>query len=150
MKNMQLQERNVPTVRNIMDRLFEESFWDPFQSFPSLTSSFTSIDMPKSDIYETDKEFVAEIEVPGYDPKNLEVNVENGRVVIQGKTEESKEDKDRHYFRKQRSYGSIYQEIGIPSYVDAADASCKFKNGTLTVHLPKKQKEKKLLSIEAE
>jgi HSP20 family protein len=146
-------EERPLTLRDAMNRLFEESFWDPFghmsvfQPFSGAVQKFA----PSVDISEDEKEMKIVANIPGYDPKNVKVELEKGHLIIQGETEEEKEDRDKRYFRRERACGQFYREIALPPYVDVQHAKCRMKNGTLTVTMPKeKGAEKKHLKIEME
>lgn len=143
-----------------MNRLFDEAFWDPFSSFfdrSFFDRSFFPVQMssgkffPQTDISEDEKNLQIEVNIPGYDPKDVRVDVEEGRLVIQGQTEQKQEDRQKNYFRRERSVGKFYREIPLPQDVDPQKAECVAKNGMLRITLPKTDvKHRKSLPIKEE
>jgi HSP20 family protein len=153
-KHGQHGDRHPMSLRDAMNRFFEESFWDPFghlAEWPSFNRMGAVMHryMPSIDVSEDEKEMRVVANIPGYDPKDVSVELEKGSLVIRGKNEEEKEDKDRQYYTRERACGEFYREIALPPYVDGEKAECKYKNGTLTVTIPRgKDKEKKHLRID--
>jgi len=95
--------------------------------------------VPRLDISESEKEVVVSVELPGMDEKDLEVNFSNGRLTISGekKDEREEEGEDKSYHLLERSYGSFSRAVDLGDAVDAAKAGAVFKNGILTVKVPK-------------
>ena len=94
---------------------------------------------PAVDIKEEDKCYVVKADIPGVDPKEIEVHMENGILSIKGeKKEEHKEEKEG-YKRIERTYGSFYRRFSLPDNADADGISAKSTNGTLEVTIPKKE-----------
>ena len=94
--------------------------------------------VPAMDIVETPTEFLATAEIPGIDPKNVDVSVEDGVLTIRGeKTEERKEETEAKGYLFERSYGSFERSFALPATVDGAKITADFANGVLKVHLPK-------------
>jgi HSP20 family protein len=95
---------------------------------------------PAADIAEKDKEYEITAELPGIDEKNVEVALANGGLVIRGHKEEQKEEKKKDYFLSERQYGSFERYFGLPEGIEPDKISATFKNGVLTVTLPKSAK----------
>lgn len=128
------------TLRDAMNQLFDESFWDPMSFFSNSSSLLPSVSrqfLPSFDMSETDKEIQIVADVPGYDPKNVSVNLENGVLTIQGKMEEDREDKGKKWYRREASHGSFFQQISVPQGLAEKDVKCKMKNGKLTISIAK-------------
>lgn len=139
-------------LRDAVNRLFDESFWDPFTFFsnPAQMPRLQSF-VPYVDVSENDKEVRVEADIPGYDPKNINVEIEEGLLRISGKMDENKEEKNKTYYQKERRTGSFHYEVALPLSADSENASCKIKNGTLCIVMPKKKDKKgKSLEIEVE
>lgn len=105
------------------------------------------------DVSETDKEVVIEADIPGFDPKSINVDVNNNVLTISGKHEEKSDTKDKKWHRRERSYSyaEFTRQILLPEYADGSKAECKSKNGMLTVTIPKKpEAEPKRLSVRVE
>jgi HSP20 family protein len=116
----------------------------------SIENEMQLIKAPRMDVYETDKEIVAEIEVPGIDPKNIDIEVGETSLKIEASKEESKEEKKRGYFRKELSTGYYKRVIPLPNEVVKEKANASYSDGILKIVMPKiKQigKEKKGVKI---
>lgn len=98
---------------------------------------------PKMDIYETAKEVVAEVELPGVDPKNIEVTVRDNALRVEAKREEKKEEKKRGYYRKELSKGYYKRVVPLPVEVQGEKAKAVYGGGMLKVSIPKAKPEKK-------
>ena len=94
------------------------------------------------DVYETDQNIVMKAELPGVDPKNVEIRVEDGTLYLKGERKFEKEVKEENYHRVERSYGSFTRSFALPSSVDAEKAAAEYKDGVLTLTLPKKEEAK--------
>jgi HSP20 family protein len=87
------------------------------------------------------------------DEKDIEVTLNNNSLTIKGEKKMEKEDKDRDYYRMERSYGSFTRTIPLPSEIETDKAEAYFKKGVLTVKIPKSAKaieEKKKIKIKTE
>lgn len=94
---------------------------------------------PLADLFETDKEFVATLELPGVDKKDIEVNVlENGVEVKVEKKEEHKHE-EKGTYRLERSYAGFYRHIPLPEHADAAKVDASYRNGVLELRIPKRE-----------
>ncbi len=98
---------------------------------------------PSVDLYETDKEVIAEIEVPGVDPKSIKVSVEDNVLTVEGGEEKEVKEEKRGYFRQEIRKGYFKRSIVIPVEVQAEKAEAEYKNGVLRVAMPKVKEEKK-------
>lgn len=92
------------------------------------------------DIYENDTEIVVKAEVPGLDQKDIELNLENNVLTLKGKREFEKEAKDENYHRIERAYGGFSRSFSIPAVVAESKIRADYKEGVLTILLPKTQK----------
>jgi HSP20 family protein len=116
-----------------VNRLFDDVFRG--LSATSVPGFDRSLDRPQVELAETDKEIRVTAELPGLDQKDVDIQVEDGVLTIRGEKRAEVEDKDRGY--SQRSYGRFERPIGLPSGVDRGKASATFRNGVLTVTLPR-------------
>lgn len=116
-----------------VNRLFD----DVFRGFgvPAFAGLDRSAGWPHVELGETDKEIRVTAELPGLDEKDVEITVEDGALTLRGEKRSEVEDKDRGY--TERSYGRFERRIGLPKGVDRDKADATFKNGVLTVTLPK-------------
>ncbi|HKU43535.1 MAG TPA: Hsp20/alpha crystallin family protein [Polyangiales bacterium] len=92
---------------------------------------------PAVDISENNEEFILKAELPGVNKDDVKVAVEDGVVRIEGERKQEKEEKDKKFHRIERSYGSFMRTFGLPGNIDEAKIQAQFKEGVLTVRLPK-------------
>jgi HSP20 family protein len=118
-----------------VNRLFD----DVFRGFgvPSLGGLDRGLSWPNLELGETDKEVRIIAELPGLDEKDVDITLEEGVLTLRGEKKSEVEDKDRGY--TERSYGRFERRIGLPRGIERDKASATFKNGVLTVVLPKSE-----------
>ena len=101
----------------------------------------------KCDIYEKDGKCNIEVDVPGFDKKDINIECKNGYLTITAKKEEKEEDSDKNYIRKERSYGE-YSRTFYVGDIDTNLINAKFNNGTLCITVPKEEKQDNKTVIE--
>jgi HSP20 family protein len=119
-------------LKQEMDRFFDrmlESRWD---ELPALGDW-----VPSMDISETKDSLVAKVEAPGMEEKDIQVSLQENLLTIKGEKKQEKEEKEERYHRIERSYGAFTRSVRLPVAVDASRVTATFKNGLLTVTLPK-------------
>jgi HSP20 family protein len=94
---------------------------------------------PAVDILETDNELVVKADLPDVDMNDIHVEIENGTLTLKGERKFEKEQKDLGYHRIERSYGSFARYFSLPDTVEPDKVKADYKNGVLTVTLPKKE-----------
>jgi len=94
---------------------------------------------PLADITEDEREYLIKAELPELKKEDVKVNVENGVLMITGERKFEKEEKKRKYHRVERGYGTFMRSFTLPDDADANRVKAEFKNGVLTVHLPKSE-----------
>src|SRR5438105_9463076 len=97
---------------------------------------------PLADITEDDKEYVIKAELPDVKKEDVKVTVENGVLTISGERKFEKEEKKKKYHRIERAYGTFVRTFSLPDVADAGKVNAEFKNGVLTVQMPKSDKAK--------
>ena len=97
---------------------------------------------PACDIYETDKEVVLKIEVPGVKKEDVKVSLENKILTIHGERKFEEEVKKENYHRVERNYGEFLRTFTLPAFIDETKILADFKDGLLTVTLPKREEAK--------
>ena len=90
----------------------------------------------KCDIYEKDGDYHIEIDIPGFDKKDIKVECDNGYLTVTAKKDEEAEDKSKNYIRRERSYGK-YQRSFYIGDMDSNEIRAKFKHGMLKIIVPK-------------
>jgi len=94
---------------------------------------------PSVDIYETENELVLKADLPDIDPKAVGIQLENGTLTLKGERKFEEEKNGRGFHRIERSYGSFVRAFSLPETVDGEKVKADYKNGVLTVTLPKKE-----------
>jgi HSP20 family protein len=90
------------------------------------------------DVEESDREILVKADLPGVDPKHVEISVENGVLTVRGERKEEKEERKKNYHRIERFAGSFYRAVPLPPGADAEKVSATSTNGVVTVTIPKK------------
>jgi len=135
-------------LRKATDRLFDDffrSFRSPLAGRKSpweLTTGVLGSEWPRVDMNETDEEIRITAELPGVDRDNIDVSVSDDRITIRGEKKEQEEKKGRSFYTLERSYGSFQRSFYLPCEVDSESVDASFKNGVLTVKLPKSAAER--------
>lgn len=124
--------RELMTLREAMDRLFEESFVRPRAMITAAGVGGIPID-----VYQTDNEVVVEAAVPGVKPEDIDISVVGDTLTIKGESKAEKEIREENYFYRERRFGTFMRSITLPVPVVAEKAQAKYENGILSLHLPK-------------
>ncbi|MBI3581166.1 MAG: Hsp20/alpha crystallin family protein [Nitrospinae bacterium] len=139
-------------MREDMSRMFGDFM--SLEKFPSLFETpMRGMVSPRIDVSETEKEVLITAELPGMEEKEVELLLTPETLTIKGEKKMESEEKERDYYRSERSYGSFCRTIGLPSGIDKDKTTATFKKGVLKVTLPKTvqaQKEVKKLEIKKE
>jgi HSP20 family protein len=123
------------TMRNLMDRLFDQSFG----RLPSMRGGEDLGPATLSlDVIENGDNFVVKAAIPGVDPKDVDISVEDDVLTIKGDYEKREETNEENYVRRELRYGSFLRTLRLPPTVDAEHADAQFENGMLKLTLPKK------------
>lgn len=134
-------EESLAHFQRDLNRLFNDFFSD-FGNFGGSTNWLTDSGFgfePRVDISETEKDIHVHVELPGVDQKDVDVSLSRDALTIHGEKKTEHEEKDKNYYRMERSYGSFHRTIPLPCEVDDAKAEAKFKNGVLNISLPKSE-----------
>lgn len=135
--------------------------WDPFGELEDISNRLSRIfgrsstpdttghDMlkaadwtPSVDISETDKAFLIKAEIPEVKREDVKVTIDNGMLTVQGERKMEKEEKGKKFHRIERSYGSFVRSFRMPDGIDEAKAKAEFKDGMISITLPKSEKAK--------
>jgi HSP20 family protein len=125
-------------LRGEVDRLFDD--------FPARTPPFhfgramALKPIPAVEMTETDDAYKLSAELPGIDAKDVEITVANGILSISGEKKEEREEKEQGFMFAERSYGAFERRIELPDAADADHIKARFKNGVLTLTVPKNKK----------
>jgi HSP20 family protein len=134
-----------------VDRVFE-NFWSGFGTPSLLRESAGSLALDvRVDASEDDTAYHVTAELPGLSEKDVEVTFADNTLTISGEKKEEKEVKEANYHRRERSFGSFRRSFTLPGEVDEAKIAATFKDGIMTIDLPKSksaQKKAKKITIQ--
>jgi len=99
--------------------------------------------LPSLDVTETKGDLLVKAELPGIDPQDIEISLDEGVLTIKGEKKQEKEEKEEGYHLIERNYGSFTRSIQLPKEVQSDKIKASFKNGVLKVVLPKSEEAKK-------
>jgi HSP20 family protein len=128
--------KDIEKVRSEMDRLMDTflfgvpqtgDFWEEAEWLPAV------------DVTETKNEILVSVEIPGMDPKEFDISLNEGTLTIQGEKRQEKMEKEENYHFVERRYGTFTRSILLPQEVESDKISASYKNGVLTVTLPKSE-----------
>jgi HSP20 family protein len=145
------------SLRHEIDRLFDDLQWNPwrapfrrslFGTDPAWRGDIGWNKVPAVDVVDTPKAYEVTAELPGLDERNVEVKFADGTLTIKGEKKDEREEKQKDYYVSERHYGSFQRLFTVPDGVDVEKIEASYKNGVLTVTLPKmpefQKKEKKI------
>ena len=130
--------RDIMTTHRDFDRLLKEAFTPFFGEGEPSTRTWA----PPVDIYENENDIVLKAELPGVDPKDVEVKVEDNTLYLKGERKFEKEVKNENYHRVERSYGSFARSFSLPNSINSEKVKAEYKDGLLTLTLPKREEAK--------
>ncbi len=125
-------------LQNEINRMFDTRL--PTGETEDNANVMTGDWVPAVDIKEQDDCFLIHADVPGVDPKDIEVHMEGGVLSIKGHRESEKREEREHYKRVERVRGSFYRRFALPDTADAEKVSAKARNGVLEIVIPKHAK----------
>ena len=128
--------------------------WDPFAELGELRSRFDRLFdesligrehrwMPAIDVVRENGNLVVRADIPGVKPEEVKIEVDRDILTVMGEHEERKEEKDKHFVRRERRYGSFERSMALPPGVDAARITAKTHDGMLEVTIPLPEEAKK-------
>ena len=128
--------REMMTLREAMDRLFDDAFTRPVNLRDGGWSS------PAIDMYQTDDEVVVKAALPGFKADEVQINVTGEVLTLRGEMKHEEEKKDKAWHIREQRWSSFERSITLPTDVKADKAAADFENGILTVTLPKAEEVK--------
>jgi HSP20 family protein len=139
--------REMMTLREAMDRLFDDAFTRPFSLSREGGSSWSS---PAIDMYQTNNDVVVKAALPGIRADEVQINVTDDILTIRGETKHEEEKKDRSWQIREHRWGSFERSVRLPTGVVSDKAKADFDNGILTITLPKTEEVKpKTITVKA-
>ena len=122
--------------------------WKPFSDLDKFFAdddwllpifSRAELSRPAMDIYETDDSVVAEMNIPDFDPKKIDVSVEDGVLTVSGSADEEKEEKKKGYWRKEIRRGSFGRTVRLPVAIKENAVEATYEKGVLKIVMPKEE-----------
>jgi HSP20 family protein len=130
--------RNLVTAQSEFDRFIREAF-SPVTGEGEVSTRTWA---PPVDIYEDGDNLVLKAELPGVNPDDVEIRVEDNTLYLKGERKFEKEVKEQSYHRVERSYGTFTRTFSLPNSIDADKVTANYKDGVLTLTMPKKEEAK--------
>jgi HSP20 family protein len=124
--------REMMTLRNSMDRMFDDSMFRRLQAVPDGAEAHLSMD-----VYQSEDAIVIQAVLPGVEPDDVDISITGETVTIKGEVKKEEEIKEENYLLKERQYGSYSRTLQMPIQVQGDKAEAMFENGLLTLTLPK-------------
>ena len=128
--------RGFTALQDQVNRIFNETVRN--QGDESTLTAWA----PSVDIYETPNELVVKADLPEVEEKDIDVRVENNLLTIRGERKFDKSVAEDNYLRIERTYGTFSRSFSLPNTVSADAIRAEYKNGVLTVNLPKREESK--------
>ncbi|MBY6139447.1 Hsp20/alpha crystallin family protein [Leisingera daeponensis] len=126
----------LAVLQRDINNVFED-FWHKVESGWNGRSSAIGMFGPSTDVSEADDSIEVTVELPGMSEKDIDISMSGDAITIRGEKKVEHEEKRRGVYMSERSYGAFYRTIPLPPGVDTDKAEATFKNGVLTVALPK-------------
>jgi HSP20 family protein len=130
--------RGLVSSQKEFDRLFRDALSPFFREGDLSTRTWA----PAVDIYEDSNNLVLKADLPGVDPKDVEIKVENGTLYLSGERKFEKEVKEENYHRVERSYGAFSRSFSLPNSIDSDKVVAEYKDGQLILTMPKREESK--------
>jgi HSP20 family protein len=128
--------RNLSGLQEQVNRLFDSSFRGHTDESALTTWA------PSVDIYETENELVLKADLPEVAERDIDIHVENNMLTMRGERKFEAKVKEENYLRVERSYGAFSRSFSLPNTVDTEAIKAEYKNGVLTVIMPKRAESK--------
>ncbi len=135
----------LPTAFDEMDRLFDRYLRSP------IMRAFEADDLdfgPSIDLYETDTELVVKAELPGVKKEDIDLTLQEDRIVLKGEIRKEEQVEEEGYHRREMRYGRFGRVIPLPTTVKQEQIQANFTDGVLTIRAPKVEEEEKGSKIE--
>jgi HSP20 family protein len=126
------------TAQRDLDRLLRGAFSPAFGEGEVSTRTWA----PPVDIYENGDNLVLKAELPGLSPEDVEIRVQDNTLYLKGERKFEKEVEEQSYHRVERSYGTFTRTFSLPNSIDADKVAANYKDGVLTLTMPKKEEAK--------
>jgi len=132
--------RDLSSLQDRIDRMFQDTLGRARGGFDEALEGSTWA--PAVDILETTDQIVLRADLPGLDPKDVEIQVQNGTLTLRGERKFESDVKEDNFRRVERVYGSFVRSFSLPQTVDAEKVEAEYRSGVLELKLPKRPEAK--------
>ncbi|HKJ39225.1 MAG TPA: Hsp20/alpha crystallin family protein [Anaerolineales bacterium] len=129
--------REMMSLRDAMDRLFDDAFTRPLSIRDGWSASVPAIDM-----YQTDDDVIVKAALPGIKSDEVQINVNGEMLTLKGEVKQDQEMEEKAWHIREQRYGSFERSVALPTAVVADKAKADFENGILIITLPKAEEVK--------
>jgi len=137
----------LDVLRHEMNDLFQRFLGEPLEGEGATMEAWA----PRVDVDETDKEITVKADLPGVDPKEIDISVVEGALVIKGERKEERETKKKNYHQVERFVGQFYRAIALPPGADPDKITASSAKGVVTITIPKKpEMQPKKIAVKAQ
>jgi HSP20 family protein len=130
--------RDVVSIQDEMNRLFDDFFGHPV----ARTDWTEGVWNPSVDVSEDKDNVILRAEMPGMIKEDVKISIQDGVLTLKGEKKQEKEEKDRNYHRIERNYGAFCRSFQLPTSVKSDKIKATYKDGVLSVTLPKAEEVK--------
>ena len=137
--------RSAASLTPTADGLFDEAlnvFAQPVLRDRLFANNWASAMVPAADIEETAEALRVSVDLPGYDPKSVQVQLDGDTLTIHAERKQDAEEKSHAYLRSERAYGSCTRSFVLPASLDGVKCEAAYRHGVLIVTLPKREEAK--------
>lgn len=131
--------QQISKLRKDMDRMLESVLGE----FRPVSSTGVALKRPKYDLVETDEELILKAEIPGINPNEIEIDITDNILTIEGEIRQENVSEDENHHRIERRYGAFSRSIPIPRRIVLSKVKASYNNGVLQVVMPKYSGEEK-------
>jgi HSP20 family protein len=131
-------DTSLARLRGEMDNLFDRFFRDPWGAGAWDSPLNAPAAAPRMDLAESENDVTVTMELPGVDPKAVQIDVVGDVLTVRGEKKQEKEERRRNVHYTERQYGSFQRTVQLPHYVDADKVDASYREGLLTITMPKK------------
>jgi HSP20 family protein len=140
---MPFKKRQIGAGLPDLFREMEERMRRLWQELPLTAGPEAGEWAPRVDVSETDNEVRVRAELPGLEPEDLDISLDEDRLILKGEKKDEREKNEKGYHLVERSFGSFYRAIQLPTEVDPREVEATFKNGVLKINLAKREEAKR-------
>ena len=125
-----------------VERFLDRATRRPFQGLWSWPVLWDDRIRPALDVYETPEQLVVKAAIPGVKPQDLQITVREDTLVIHGESKEEHQEKEEHYYLRERRAGTFHRAVALPPGLDTEKAEATFEDGVLSITFPKTERAK--------